>query len=50
MMMGQQAATAGQPTMPGQAAFGTIQEVVQILEADPTTDWAKVNIAALRQH
>ncbi len=31
-------------------AFGTIQEVVQILEADPTTDWSKVNIAALREH
>ncbi len=36
--------------MPGQEAFGTIQEVVQILEADPTTDWSKVNIAALREH
>jgi hypothetical protein len=46
MMMGQ----AQQPTMPGQAAFGTIQEVVQILEADPATDWSKVNIAALREH
>jgi hypothetical protein len=45
-MMGQ----AQQPTMPGQAAFGAIQEVVQILEADPTTDWSKVNIAPLRQH
>ena len=31
MMMGQ----THQPTMPGQAAFGTIQEVVQILESDP---------------
>jgi hypothetical protein len=41
---------AQQPTMPGQSAFGTIQEVVQILEADPTTDWSKVNIAALREH
>ena len=41
---------AGQPTMAGQAAFGAIQEVVQILEADPTTDWTKVNIAALREH
>ncbi len=38
------------PTMPGQEAFGTIQEIVQILEADPTTDWSKVNIAALREH
>jgi hypothetical protein len=39
-----------QPTMAGQEAFGTIQEIVQILEADPTTDWSKVNIAALREH
>ena len=38
------------PTMPGQEAFGTIQEIVRILEADPTTDWSKVNIAALREH
>jgi hypothetical protein len=47
-MMGQRA--AGEPTMPGQDAFGAIQEVVQILEADPKTDWSKVNIAALREH
>ena len=39
-----------QPAMPGQAAFGTIQEIVTILEADPTTKWANVDIAALRQH
>jgi hypothetical protein len=38
------------PTMPGQDAFGAIQEVVQLLEADPATDWSKVNIAALRDH
>ena len=37
-------------TMPGQEAFGTIQEIVRILEADPTTDWSKVNIGALREH
>jgi len=49
-MMGTQTGMAGQPTMPGQDAFGTIQEVVQILESDPTTDWSKVNIAALREH
>ena len=41
---------AAVPTMPGQEVFGTIQEIVQILEADPTTDWSKVNIAALREH
>jgi hypothetical protein len=50
MMMGMHGAMAAQPTMPGQDAFGAIQEVVQILEADPTTDWSKVNIAALREH
>lgn len=38
------------PMMPGQDAFGTIQEIVRILEDDPTTDWSKVNIAALREH
>ncbi len=41
---------AGQPTMAGQDAFGTIQEIVQILDADSTTDWSKVNITALREH
>ena len=38
------------PVMPGQDAFGTIQEIVQLLEADPATDWSKVNIGALREH
>ena len=47
-MMGTE--NTGQPTMPGQEAFGTIQEVVRILDADPTTDWSKVNISALREH
>ena len=37
-------------TMPGNAVFGTIREVVQQLEADPETDWSKVDIEALRQH
>ncbi len=41
---------AGQPTLPGQDAFGTIQEIVRLLEADPKTDWSKVNIASLREH
>jgi hypothetical protein len=38
------------PTVPGEAAFGAISEVVRILSADPNTDWSKVNIEALRQH
>ena len=37
-------------TMPGNEIFGTIQEVIQKLEADPNTDWSKVNLEALRQH
>ncbi len=41
---------AGAPTQPGQGAFAAIQEIVQILEADPHTDWSKVDIEALRQH
>jgi hypothetical protein len=47
---GQQTGLTGQPTMPGQDAFGTIQEIVRMLEADPATNWSKVNIAALREH
>ena len=30
------------PTMPGQAAFGAISEVVRMLKADPATDWSRV--------
>jgi hypothetical protein len=37
------------PTQPGQDAFAAIQEIVGILEANPHTDWSKVNIDALRQ-
>src|SRR5215468_7006733 len=38
------------PTLPGQDAFGAIQETVCILDADPKTDWSKVDLEALRQH
>ena len=48
--MGNQAALSGQPTLPGQDAFGAIQEIARILEADPETDWSKVDLEALRQH
>ncbi len=34
----------------GQAAFLSIAEIVKMLDADPRTDWTKVNIEALRQH
>jgi len=38
------------PTMPGQAAYGAIGEVVRMLKANPNTDWTRVNVEALRQH
>jgi len=47
MVPGSQTTT---PTMPGQDAFGAVQEIVRILEADPKTDWSKVNLEVLRQH
>ena len=47
---GSQTSDTTTPTMPGQDAFGAIQEIVRILEADPKTDWSKVNFEALRQH
>ena len=42
--------TGAMPTQPGQDAFGAIQEIVRILEADPATDWSKVDLEALREH
>lgn len=41
---------AGAPTLPGQDAFGAIAEVVRLLEADPGTDWSRVDLERLRQH
>jgi hypothetical protein len=49
-MMGMHGDVTGQPVLAGQDAFGAIQEVVQILQADPSTDWSKINIDALREH
>ena len=43
-------ARGARPTEAGQGAFAAIQEIVAILEADPDTDWSKVDIDALRQH
>lgn len=35
---------------PGQAIFGALQEVLERLEADPATDWTRVDLDALREH
>ena len=34
----------------GQDAFAALQKIVDILEADPATDWSKVDLERLRQH
>ena len=49
-MMDRQQPSGAFATQPGQGAFAAIQEIVEILAADPKTDWSKVNIDALRQH
>ena len=38
------------PTEGGQSAFTAIAEIVDILRADPGTDWNRVDIESLRQH
>ncbi len=48
--MHDRAASPDAPTMPGQDAFGAIAEVVRLLDADPNTDWSKVDLERLRQH
>lgn len=46
----QHPAAGSQPKEGGQAAFTSIAEIVKLLDADPRTDWSKVNLEALRQH
>ena len=42
--------TGSLPTQGGQSAFAAIQEIVAMLNANPNTDWSKVDIDALRTH
>lgn len=35
---------------PGQGAFAALSEVVRVLEADPDTDWSRVDLGGLRAH
>ena len=44
------AAMAAPNVEAGQAAFAAIAEIVRLLEADPGTDWSRVNLDALREH
>ncbi|MES2525069.1 MAG: hypothetical protein V4617_20390 [Gemmatimonadota bacterium] len=43
-------APAAMPTQAGHAAFAAVSEIVRLLEADSSTNWATVNLEALRQH
>lgn len=47
---GQKRTIEASPREPGQSAFAAIQEIIELLMADPGTDWGKVNIDALRRH
>ena len=47
------AASASAPTLPregGQAAFAAMGEISSMLQADPNTDWSKVDMDGLRGH
>ena len=50
MAMEGSAAVSTLPLEPGQGAFAAIAEIVALLSADPSTDWSKVDIDALRNH
>jgi hypothetical protein len=47
---GAPAASGALPTQTGQDAFAAISELVRILEADPRTDWSRVDLEAVRKH
>lgn len=48
---GMMAASEGAvPSESGQGAFAALAEIVAILEADPATDWTRVDLDALREH
>ncbi|MFL5298132.1 MAG: hypothetical protein ACJ798_17280 [Phenylobacterium sp.] len=41
---------ADSPATSGQAAFAALADAVDRLSADPSTDWSKANLGALREH
>ncbi len=42
--------THGLPREGGQSTFAALIEIVDLLERDPKTNWAKVNIGSLHEH
>ena len=49
-MMSNSQASLPVATEGGQGGFTAIAEIVALLQADPNTDWSKVNIDMLREH
>jgi hypothetical protein len=48
--MAQHAHMSGSPNETGQSQFAAIAEIVTLLHDKPNTDWAQVDIKALRDH
>ena len=48
--MAQHAHMSWSPNETGQSQFAAIAEIVTLLRDDPNTDWAQVDIKALRDH
>lgn len=47
---GHRSSNIPQLTEAGNDAFGSVQEIIMRLRANPKTDWSRVNLEALRQH
>jgi hypothetical protein len=48
--MAQHAHNSGSPNETGQSQFAAIAEIVTLLRDDPDTNWAQVDVKALRDH
>lgn len=48
--MAQHAHSSGSPSETGQSQFAAIAEIITLLRDNPNTDWAQVDIKALRDH
>lgn len=48
--MAQHGHMSGSPSETGQSQFAAIAEIVTLLRGDPDTNWAQVDIKALRDH
>lgn len=46
----QMSAGAPRASQPGEAAYAAIAEIVRLLQADPNTDWSRVDLEQLRRH